>query len=138
MNISGFDAAGNVKQLQNFNTRDMSAEAAASGISGISSDNTVSKTPAAAKDDDTGAELKISSYATSAARSVNNLNRTATGNFAPVNFNTAPESSSPADDNGATDKTAARGRDQVLDRYRYFVRNTRYEGSEGIVRRIFG
>lgn len=140
MYIPAYDAYNrlNVPDRGNadFNTRDMSAEAAASGIADGSLNNTeIKPSPAPFRNDD-GAELRISDSASMAVRSADSRKQTAGGGFAPVNFNTGSGNDSEAGQDTGMQKSTEN--DRVLSRYRYFVRNTRYEGSEGIVRRIFG
>lgn len=137
MNISGSDILNRYNLLnnagtQNFNTRDVSSEAVSSGVVGNSPDNILERTPSEKPEPDGGATLKLSGTA-SAVRSASGQRENATEGFAPVSFSTKS-----GDDQERKNTQDASGNDQVLSRYRYFVNDVRYEGSEGIVRRIFG
>ena len=80
-----------------------------------------------------GADLKISESGTAVLKAVNN-GWQQIQNYAPVNFSTKSD----ADTAGEQTANAGQNGNRVLDQYRFFVQTAGYEGTEGIVRRIFG
>ncbi len=81
------------------------------------------------------ADLSISDNGNAMLRARRSLAMPQAGTFAPTAFSTDKSGEASAD---ADTSVSLQSGNDVLERYRYFVPTTRYEGTEGVVRRIFG
>ena len=104
-------------QLQNFNT-----------VKASESVLPVNNTQTAVSDLDKESEIGVKVDFTSSARISGNESQTS-GYFPPADFSTTE-----ADD---SQNVTAGINNSVLNRYRFFVQNNQYEGSVGVVKRIF-
>ncbi|MGN0370479.1 MAG: hypothetical protein ACI4EW_08030 [Butyrivibrio sp.] len=131
MKIAGYDylAEQNNRiqsRLQDFSTETTPSQAVTPSVS--SNDVSTVSTYNEQDKESSGSVLKISEASAAAVRAAKNGPETASDYYAPVNFSTTE-----SEDMVNSSKSG----DSVLDRYRFFVQNTRYDGDEGIVRRIF-
>lgn len=115
-------------KLLDFSTNTKPAENVTPDVNKTLPSNNIVANPS--RDAEERTTVKISDEGTAVARAVRNQEQTSPNNFFTTDFSTK-KTEEPQNQNTTVNN-------QVLDQYRFFVPTTQYEGSEGIVKRIFG
>lgn len=137
MKIGGFDYLSEMnnriqQNLQDFSTNTKVNENVTPAVTEPQKTEPVKPVQEPAKE----SEVKISDNGNAVLRAMRNQYQTAANYYAPINFSTNKAES--GEENAEQESQNANAGNQVLNQYRFFVPTTQYEGTEGVVRRIFG